>query len=364
MDVIKIIRKVDFGLLVTVFLLLCFGVLMVYSATLSEAKEGASYLTRQLIWILLGVVVLVVAALFDYNWLKHYSFVFYLLSVILLLVVVFVGRWVLGAQRWIPIGPFQFQPSEFSKIFLILFLASYLSDKEGGLKNKDFIYIFTLMALPILLVFAQPDLGTSLVLIAILFGMIFAAGATPKQILTVFLIGLTLCFFVFHFKLLEEYQIRRFLAFLYPDLDPLGAGYSLTQAKIAVGSGGFLGKGLFRGTQTNLQFIPFHHTDFIFAVVGEELGFLGALILIGLFFALIMRGVRIATLSKNMFGSLIVVGIVFMWLFQIFVNIGMNIGLMPITGIPLPFISYGGSSMIVHLIAVGLLLSVYARRFI
>lgn len=161
MDVIKIIRKVDFGLLVTVFLLLCFGVLMVYSATLSEAKEGASYLTRQLIWILLGVVVLVVAALFDYNWLKHYSFVFYLLSVILLLVVVFVGRWVLGAQRWIPIGPFQFQPSEFSKIFLILFLASYLSDKEGGLKNKDFIYIFTLMALPILLVFAQPDLGTS-----------------------------------------------------------------------------------------------------------------------------------------------------------------------------------------------------------
>ncbi|HAW60525.1 MAG TPA: rod shape-determining protein RodA [Actinobacteria bacterium] len=363
MDLFKLVRRVDLALILTVLALVGYGTLMVYSATRAD-PGGLSFLRKQILWIVLGFAAMASAAFFNYNRLRHYTIFIYLFNLVLLIAVFFVGYSALGARRWIPIGSFNFQPSEFAKLFLIIVLASFLATRRGEITRPvDLLLTVALVSVPLFLIFLQPDLGTALVIVAILLGMLLVGGIKTRHLLVVIASGFLICLLVFQFNLLKEYQMKRLMVFVNPDVDPLGAGYNLLQSKIAIGSGQLFGKGLFSGTQTRLQFIPSRHTDFIFAVVGEELGFVGGVVLLILYFIAISRGIRIATTAKDMFGAFIAAGVVSMWLFQIFINLGMTIGIMPITGIPLPFFSYGGSSMMTHLTAAGLLLSVYARRF-
>lgn len=368
MDFSKLIRKVDFALIFSILALCAYGALMIYSATHGSAEAGTDsyiFLKKQILWIVLGIVITAFMAFIDYNQLRHYLIPIYVLNLFLLTLVYFFGKTSGGAQRWIPIGAFHLQPSEFAKILVIITLAIFLSTRKGEISSlRDIALAFLFVLPPWILIFTQPDLGTALVLFAILMGMLLGAGIKMRYYIAIILTCVLVGFLIINFHVLKDYQMKRLMVFVDPDIDPLGAGYNLQQSKIAIGSGELTGKGLFSGTQANLQFLPAKHTDFIFAVIGEELGFLGSVLLLGLCFIVISRGIRIASTSKNMFGSLIAIGIVSMWLFQILVNIGMTIGIMPITGIPLPFISYGGSSLWANLAGTGLLLSIYARRFV
>jgi rod shape determining protein RodA len=361
----ELLRRIDVTLITVVTLLSLYGLLMIYSAT-----QGASttsnfyYFKKQLIWILIGFVGMAIMATIDYNKLKHYLVPIYLLNVLLLALVLIIGQAGQGAQRWIEIAGFSFQPSEVAKFLLVITLGAVLSVRKGNLSGWDVGLVVIHTMLPLLLVVAQPDLGTSLCLVAILLGILFIAGITSRQLAIFILISIILFAGVIHFGLLKEYQIKRLVVFLDPDVDPLGAGYNLLQSKIAIGSGQLFGKGIFSGTQTNLKFLPARHTDFIFSVIGEELGFAGTSLLLFLFYLLISRAIRIALLSRNLFGTLIACGVISLWLFEILINVGMTIGLAPITGIPLPFISYGGSAILTNMVATGLLLSVYRKRFV
>ena len=282
------------------------------------------------------------------------------------------GTTALGAQRWIALGPFVFQPSEFAKVIIIVTFARFLADREGRLNTlTDLLPAFAFIALPILLIIMQPDLGTSLVFIAIMFGMMFMVGANPKLLAGliggggVVGFGWLYAYFTNPAKVwipLHDYQIDRLTIFLDPYRDPLGDGYHIIQSQIAIGSGGILGKGIFNGSQNQLNFLPEQHTDFIFSVVGEELGFIGTMLLLTLFFVIMYRGIRIAYLAKDTFGTLLATGVVSMLAFHVLVNIGMATGVMPVTGLPLPLFSYGGSSMLSTLIAMGILQNVYSRR--
>lgn len=357
-------RKVDFVLILATILLTAYGALMIYSATYARGADPFATLKRQILWIILGVGVMVVVIYFDYTYLRQYSYLLYGINIFFLVAVAVMGRITHGAQRWLPILGFHFQPSEFAKLILIVTLASFLATRKGDISSwSDLGLAFAHFTVPLLLIATQPDLGTALVLAAILMGMLLAGGTRVRYYVAIILIGLIICFLLVHFNLLDPYQMKRLTVFFNPSVDPKGAGYNLAQSKIAVGSGGLLGKGLFSGTQTNLRFLPHSETDFIFSVIGEELGFLGAAILLLLYFILIMRAIVIASSARELFSALVAIGIVSMWIFQVLVNVGMAIGIMPITGIPLPFISYGGSSIITNLAAVGLLLNIYARRF-
>lgn len=288
----------------------------------------------------------------------------YAANLVLLAGIFLFGKSSLGAQRWFAIGPFHLQPSEFAKLAAIVMLAAFFAKYEGKLNGLSTVILaFAYMAPPLLLILIQPDLGTAMVVVMIILGMLLAAGIQFRHFMIIVLIGCCLIAVVFQFHMLKDYQANRLVVFLNPDIDPKGSGYNLRQSMIAIGSGGMFGKGLFSGTQSRLNFIPERHTDFIFAVVGEELGFIGGGLLVFSFFLLLSRALRIGSNSRNTFGLLLTTGIVTMWSFQIMINIGMTIGIMPITGIPLPFISYGGSSMLTNMIAVGLLLSIYSRRF-
>ncbi len=359
-------RRVDLPLAIGVVGLLVYGSTVVYSATARDVP-GDPYATlkRQLTWIAIGIALAALTSILDYNRLKNWGLPLYLGISALLLFVMFFGASELGAQRWIDIGAFRFQPSEFAKVIIVITLGIQLAARKGDLSNpRDTLLAFAHVAIPLFLIYKQPDLGTALAILALALGMLFIAGIPIRHFLIILLIGAIAVLAVFNFHLLKDYQMKRLIVFLDPEVDPLGAGYNLMQSKIAVGSGFLFGKGFLSGTQTNLRFLPMKETDFIFAVVGEEFGFAGALVLISLYALVVLRGIRIAMLSKNLFGTLLAVGIVSMWLFQILVNIGMTIGIMPITGIPLPFISYGGSALITNLIAVGILQSIYARRFV
>jgi len=282
----------------------------------------------------------------------------------LLLAIVVVGHSALGAQRWISIAGMRFQPSEFAKIAIIITLAAHLSNMEEGLGSWRGIAAALVHVAPaFLLILIQPDLGTALVIVAIVAGILVAGGARPRHLLVLLMIGVLLVALVLNFHLLKDYQVKRLVVFINPEVDPLGSGYNLQQSMIAVGSGQLRGKGLFSGTQSRLSFLPIRHTDFIFAVLAEELGFLGAAAMVLMFVALVSRAYYLASAARSGFGLLLGAGIASMWLFQMVVNIGMTIGIMPVTGIPLPFVSYGGSAALANMMAVGLLLSLVIHRF-
>jgi rod shape determining protein RodA len=295
------------------------------------------------------------------------------MAILLLFMVLFFGQEMRGTAGWLKIGPLPaLQVAEITKIFLILAFANFLSNRSDHLHTLgEIMPCIIFMGIPFAMIMLQPDLGTALVYIAFTVVMLFFAGADPKilgTLITVTVLTIALIFFLhFQFDLplpLKDYQIQRLTVFLDPYNDGLGgrdAGWNTIQSLVAIGSGGFGGRGLFQGTQVQLNFLPEHHTDFIYAVIGEELGFIGAFAVIIMYTVILIRTLMISFRSKDLYGSLVVIGISAMWLFHIFENIGMSLGVMPITGIPLPFISYGGSSMLTNLVAVGLILSVNIR---
>ncbi|MDN5325655.1 MAG: rod shape determining protein RodA [Moorella sp. (in: firmicutes)] len=366
-------RNLDYYFVGGVIALLAIGLVVLNSASANVMPDPYYFVKKQLIWILFGLVGLVAVLSIDYEQLKHYHLPLYALNIIMLAAVALVGHEAKGAQRWINLGFFLLQPSEFAKTITVITLACFLDKRQGKLNCwQDLVIPFLYVAVPLVLILKQPDLGTALVLLAILFGMLYVSGANWKLLLIIFgggllLTGLAL-FAHFHFGLplpLQDYQMRRLVVFLNPYNDGKGGtgeGYHVIQSQIAIGSGGWWGVGLHQGSQVQLNFLPEAHTDFIFSVVGEELGFVRTLGIIALYFLILYRMVRIAGQAKDMFGALLVGGVASMFAFHILVNIGMTTGIMPVTGIPLPLFSYGGSAMLANMLALGLVLNVNLRR--
>lgn len=396
-------RGFDWGLLLCVVLLVATGLTAIYSAT-QGTPSGPAEFKRQIIYLAPALTALLAVLYFDYAWLFSMSRLIYWANVGLLGFVLFAGHAALGAQRWINLGFMTIQPSEFAKLALIVTLAKLLSMRPA--RDPSVLLPVALhVAIPFALIFKQPDLGTSLVFCAITLGMLFWSGL-PLAVLfallspvasvalssigwplwTAYLAALSIWAYRF-FKvpwpakaalvaangvaafalpvlwgLLKPYQRQRLVVFMNPEADPLGSGYHIIQSKVAIGSGGLYGKGFLEGTQTQLHFIPEQHTDFIFSVIGEEFGFIGGVALVCVFLLLAWRGIVIATKAKDDFGSLLAIGVVSMFMFHFFVNIGMTTGIMPVTGIPLPFISAGGTSLLTNMAAIGLLLAVSMRR--
>lgn len=388
----------------TVLSLAGIGLLSIYSATF-DAYEGRDFY-RQLMWVGVGFVSMLTMMLLPLRWLQRNALRIFFASLSLLVLVLLVGKRVYGSQSWLGFGGLGIQPSEFVKITTMLALASFLSQSDVKATDlKDLVKASAILALPILLIMLQPDFGTCLTFVAMFIPVLYWAGAskfliiiiiapafvaaasvfgtTPFLIVLVILgaglymlrnenqffatlvfgVNVVVGFFVqIVYDKLPLYQQKRIATFLDPNNDPLGAGYNVIQAKVAIGSGGLFGKGFMRGTQTQLSFIPKQWTDFIFCVPGEEFGLLGGVVVLGLFAILLFHGVRLASIAKNKFGSLLALGFTTLFAFHVFVNIGMSVGLMPVIGIPLPFLSYGGSSLVSYMMIAGLMMNVYANR--
>ncbi|HEX9343620.1 MAG TPA: rod shape-determining protein RodA [Actinomycetota bacterium] len=347
-----------------------FGLVAIYSSTFASLREhglpGAMIMQKQLVNLLLGVVAMALAMLVDYRRLAGWAMVCYGFVVVILAVVLTpLGATSNGAQSWFAVGPYQIQPSEYAKIGVILVLATILAGTRERAGPKRIAFALAALGLVAGEILLQPDFGTMMVFVAILFGILLVSGAQYRWLLILLLVGSVGVVGMFKLNVLKQYQKERLTAFIDPSADATGRGftYNARQALIAIGSGGVTGKGYLRGSQTNLQYVPEQRTDFIFTVIGEEFGFAGSAALLGLLALLLWRGLRIAALARDRFGALIACGIVAMLVFQTFINIGMDIGIMPITGIPLPFVSYGGSSLISSFIAIGLLESIHMRRF-
>ena len=361
------LRHLDPVLLLGVIGLTVIGLFAIYSAThhsLASVKlDPGFYVKRQITFLALGAIVLMLVASFDYRFLKVYAGLFYAASIVLLILVrTPLGSTVKGSQRWFEFMGFQLAPSEIAKVAVICMLAAFLSELRGEVTLEDVFRATGIAALPGVLVFLQPDLGTSIVFVAILFGILVVAGTRGRYLAILALTALVLIFAGFQVGLVKEYQIARLTGFLDHGGDPQNRDYNRLQAEIAIGSGGITGLGYLNGTQTNLDFVPEQHTDFIFTVVGEEFGFVGSLALLGIYAIVLWRAFRTAMIAKDPFGTYLAAGIGSMFALQIFINIGMNIGIMPITGIPLPFVSYGGSSLLINAACIGLLLNVHMRR--
>jgi len=366
------IRHVDWLLLVITLGLSVVGLFLLYSATNQTLRQDGldpfTRVSKQAFTIGLGIVVLIVMSSVDYRFFKVYAGFIYLASLLALVLVRIPGIGATDttgtAQRWFALGGVQITPSEFTKLALILMLAAVLSELRTPEPTlADLLKLLGLAAVPLVLVFLQPDIGTSIGIAAIVVGMLIVAGTRLKHLLVLTAVGVVLIGLVFQTGAIEDYQKARLTAFLDQQNATADVRYNLDQSLIAVGSGGLTGKGYLNGTQTNLDYVPEQHTDFIFTVAGEEFGFVGAIALLALFALLLWRSIRIAWLAKDPFGTYVAAGIASMFAIQMFVNIGMVIGIMPITGIPLPFLSYGGTSILVCFAAVGLLESIHMRRF-
>ena len=332
----------------------------IYSATF---RGPESYMIKQLTWLGLALGAFWIVVILGYRKFLNISYFLYWLSIGFLIVVLFLGHTRNGAQRWLQIGAFALQPSEFCKLATILVLAQFLAEGTRRLSQKRSLILSALMVvLPFVLIIKQPDLGTALLFIPMLVGMLFVWGIRLRYLTSIFLAGCASLPFLW--SMLKPYQQKRLLVFLNPDADPLGSGYTAVQSKIAVGSGGLIGKGWLHGSQTQLDFVPEHHTDFIFCGVGEEFGFLGSLLLVLLFTSLLGYFLQIVERTTDVRARILASGISFVFLFQVMINIGMTIGLAPITGITLPLVSYGGSSLIATYMAVGFLASIYKERSI
>ncbi|MGA3136013.1 MAG: rod shape-determining protein RodA [Terracidiphilus sp.] len=357
-------RDFDWTLLGMVLLLCTVSVLEIYSATLHTKYIGSH--TKQLFWIAGGLAAMFLFSKIDYHRLLDWIPWVYGASLLALVAVKLVGHKVLGAKRWISIGPVHFQPSEWVKLILILIVARYFANLGGrSLTWKDILKALVLVGIPMALVLVQPDLGTTLTYTPILVAGLFLGGINLRQTLVLLAAGAVLAAGAWSSgKLLKPYQKARLTSFINPDNDPRGTGYQLLQSKIAVGSGGVWGKGVAKGTQTQGDFLPIPHADFIFAAFGEEHGFVGALFVLLLYFLILMRLIQNAQTAADLSGSLIIMGIVAVLTFQIAVNVGMVIGFMPVTGIPLPLMSYGGSSVLFTFLALGVAMNVRMRRFV
>ncbi|MDX1658648.1 MAG: rod shape-determining protein RodA [Nitriliruptorales bacterium] len=370
MDAYAPLRHLDPSLVLLALALSAIGVVMIYSAKLHALElDGLPtdlYSSRQLISLAIGVAAMVVAALFDYRYVRAYSVLIYLGAIAaLVLVLTPFGVSVNGQQAWVSLGGFQFQPAEFGKVAVIIGMAAVLHERREQPGFVTVVLSLLVAAIPLGLIMLQPDLGSATVFVWIAFIMLLAAGIKARYLLVLGALGIAGIVAVVQLGLLQEHQLARLTAFIDPTEDVAleEVRYNSEQSMIAIGSGQLDGKGLFNGTQTSLSYVPENHTDFIFTVAGEELGFVGASVILGLFLLLLWRCLRIAALAKDHFGMLLAAGTVGMIVFQVFVNVGMAVGIMPVIGIPLPFISFGGTSLIATFILIGLLLNVHMRRF-
>ena len=396
-------EKIDFTTLTLTFILIVISLLSMYSATYDA---GASLIfQRHVLWIVIGLLLMVSVMLMPFRSLQLLSYPLYVLSILFLVAVLILGKTVAGSKSWFGVGTFGLQPAEFAKATTILAVATYLSQRQVNLQRfKDIFIALSFVLAPTVLIVAQPDVGTAIIFIGMIIPILYWAGASVFFLLafavpavaaiaalfgtTAFLlvvIGTLAALFIlrenrfvsaivfsltvlvgvsvqFIYGKLQPYQQKRIDTFLTPEADPLGAGYNVIQSKIAIGSGGVLGKGFLHGTQTQLNFIPAQWTDFIFCVPGEEFGFFGALLILVLFAWLLIRGVQIASMVKNSYASLVAIGVVSVFAVHIIINIGMSMGLLPVIGIPLPLMSYGGSHLITTMMMVGLLLNMYLNR--
>ena len=358
-------RNFDFALLASVLILAGFGVAMIYSATMGTNLGGwmlSALPLRQVLYIAVGLVVLALVTLLDYRYLDYVQIPLYVLNLVLLVLVLVAGKETSGAVRWIDLGFFDLQPSELAKPLLIVTLGCFLARREEKVGKLSTFLLALLYPLPVIaLVFVQPDLSTAVVLIAIWLGMVWAAGLRPAYLLALVFASIPAGALVWLF-ILKDYQKARLLLFLDPYQDLWGGGYNILQAWTAIGSGGWLGKGFGQGTQSQLHFLPVRHSDFIFAVVCEELGFLGAAALLLMLFLFLWQIFQVSTRAGDMLGRLIAIGAASGLTFQCLVNIGMNLGVMPVTGLPLPLVSHGGSSLLSTMLLVGLVESVSVHR--
>ena len=355
------ILKLDWILITAVLLLLGVGLLALYSISVSQenTNSGMSFFAKQIVAFIIGIVVMVGLSLTDYHYFRAHSKIVYFLMLIMLLIVLVKGSLVRGTTGWISIGFFNFQPVELAKIFLVLSLASFITKSKAMLSEiSRLIASFVLAGIVITLVLLQPDFGSALVLAAILMTMIFLSGIEWKYLVSMFILGILGIIMIWF--LLADYQKNRIINFVNPENDPKGSGYNVIQSMVAVGSGGLKGKGLGHGSQSQLNFLPENHTDFIFAVIVEEFGVFGAGVITVLLFVIFYRLKKIAEIAMDNFGYLIVTGCMAMFFVQVVVNIGMNIGLMPVTGIPLIFLSYGGSSLISSFVAIGIISNIFS----
>jgi len=361
----RLVQNFDWGLLGLTILLAAIGLIILYSAVNAGSTDSQRILVlKQLIWYGIGLVVMIVCFLFDYKMLERWAVPFYIFCLLLLLAVLGFGRYIGGSRRWLSLGPISIQPSEIVKIAVVVLMARYYSRTVNttGLSVRELVYPAVITGIPFVLIVAQPDLGTALLLVLIVASMTFFIKIDRRALIGIAatsMVALPLVWFFF----LKAYQKRRILTFLNPDRDPLGAGYHIIQSKIAIGSGMILGKGFLKGTQNALEFLPEQHTDFIFSVLAEEWGFIGSLALLLFFLMLILWGLNIAQGCREPFGTILAVGVTAMIFWQVFINLGMVTGLMPVVGVPLPLVSYGGSSVLTTMICIGLLLNISMRRF-
>jgi len=350
-------KDFDWALVGSAGCIFILGLLFLFSATY---LNNIDFMLRQITWFLIGCLIFMFMVNINYRKIVGVSYIFYFLIVGLLILVLMIGRRASGAQRWLEIGFLNLQPSEFAKIFITLALVQYLASHRPRGTMRDMIAPFLIIAAPFILILEQPDLGTAIMFVPVFFILLYVWGMKLRYLFLIILIG-ALSSPAMWF-LLKDYQRDRISVFMNPNIDPLGAGYTVIQSKIAVGSGGILGKGWLSGTQNQLNFLTERHTDFIFSVVGEEWGFVGSMILIGLFYVLVKRAFEIAEKTDDPYGVLTTVGLTAMIGIQVVVNISMTMGFMPVVGLPLPLVSYGGSSFLVTMMALGILESIAIHR--
>lgn len=401
------LKNVDFALILSLVGLIVLGLFTLYSSshTTVEGGLGSNFFLKQLIWVIIGFGAIIIIFFMPNRWIFASAYYLYGISLFFLILVIFFGKTGQGAERWLQVGPISFQPSEFAKLASILAVARFVSRDEVNLNTaKDFLFASLFIVVPFIVIVRQPDLGTSMVFVAIALPMLYWAGlklsnlfliAMPILIMLasfnfftfLLLMVILVAYLVFSHRTklilissfllniamglltpvlwnhLKPYQRDRIKIFLNPEADPRGAGYQIIQSKVAIGSGGGMGKGFMQGSQTQLRFLPEQHTDFIYAVIGEEFGFVGALSGLILYFILLIRGVQIASLVRSKFNSIVAIGIVTVIAFHMIINIGMTVGLLPVTGLPLPFVSYGGSALVTNMVMIGILLNFYRNRY-
>lgn len=356
----RTVSRLDLNFIGTSIVLAAIGCLAVYSATWFT---GYPYWERQVLWSIVGVGLMVVFITVDYHVYLDVSMILYGVGMVLLVYLLVYGRVTANVQSWIHLAGFQFQPSEFMKIFTALVLAKYFDSNDSAYLNaRSFMMIMLIVGAPVALIVVQPDFGTAASFFPLIAAAMYFGGIRPRYWVIALLIVAIAVPSAWLF--LKPYQKERIMIFLNPDRDPLGSGYQVTQAKIAIGSGGLFGKGFKEGTQTKLDYIPAKHTDFIFAVIGEEWGFVGVVVVLGLFLFLILQAFAIAKQARDRAGTFLVIALISFFIFHIIINVAMQIGLLPTTGIPLPLISYGGSSTMMFMIAIGLIANVDFRKYV
>ena len=361
----RLLQYFDWGLFGLAILIGCLGLFILYSAVAAETPHPQKIIFyKQLIWFAIALAAMIVSFSFNYKLLDRWGQVVYIICILMLIWLLLFGKYVGGSRRWLILGPVSLQPSELAKIAIMIVLARYYSKDSNtrGFTLKELIRPAILTLIPFFLIVKQPDLGTAGLLLLIAFSITIFVKIERRSLIFLIVSCAGVVPLVWFF--LKAYQKRRILTFLDPDRDPLGAGYHIIQSKIAIGSGMISGKGFLKGTQNALSFLPEEHTDFIFSVLAEEWGFVGSAIVILLFLMLILWGLNIAQSCREPFGTILAVGITSMFFWQAFINIAMTVGLMPVVGVPLPFISYGGSSVLTTAIGIGLLMNISMRRFL